>query len=175
MRQIEIVEFESGHQPYFEAFNRAWIEEFYELEPIDKYVLGNPEEAIIKPGGAILMALFNGKVAGTVALKKIDADSFEFTKMAVDQHFRKNGIGEALTYASFEKAREMGAHTIILYSNKLQAAAIRLYEKIGFRHLPVDTGVYKRANVKMILSLNSAEARPKQKDAGAQQIPNKPV
>jgi len=30
----------------------------------------NPEEAILKPGGAILMALYNETVAGTVALRK---------------------------------------------------------------------------------------------------------
>jgi ribosomal protein S18 acetylase RimI-like enzyme len=59
------------------------------------------------------------------------------------------GIGEQLCYASFDKARQLGAKRIILYSNKLQQTAIRLYERIGFRHLEVEPGTYKRANVKM--------------------------
>jgi len=154
MSQISIVDFRPEHQRWFEKFNRDWIQEHYDLEPLDLFVLQHPEEALLKPGGAILMALFNGTVAGTVALRKIDGLTFEFTKMAVDPGFRRKGIAEALSYASFDKARSLGASTVILYSNTLQAAAIRLYEKIGFEHLPVENGVYKRANVKMKIELD---------------------
>jgi ribosomal protein S18 acetylase RimI-like enzyme len=150
---IQIVDYEMAHQPFFEKLNKAWIEAAYQLEEVDKYVLEHPEEAILKKGGAILMALFNGQVAGTVALKKVDDTSFEFTKMAVDINFRIKGIGNALCYASFDKARALGAEKIILYSNTLQEAAIIMYEKIGFRHQPVESGVYKRANVKMTMQL----------------------
>ena len=31
------------------------------------------------------------------------------------------------------------------------------YKKIGFRNLPVEAGVYKRANVKMIMELDKME------------------
>ena len=102
---IQIVDYRPEHQPYFERFNRAWIEKHFWLEDLDRYVLGNPEEAIIKPGGAVLMALYDGIVAGTVALKKIDAATYEFTKMAVAESFRRKGIAEALSYAAFEKCR----------------------------------------------------------------------
>ena len=155
MSQIEIVDYRPEHQPYFEKFNRDWIEEHYELEPLDLFVLQNPEHAILKPGGAVLIALIDGKVAGAVALRKIDDLTFEFTKMAVDAAFRRKGIAEALSHASFEKAKELGAETVILYSNTLQSAAIKLYEKLGFKHLPVEQGVYRRANVKMKIELNS--------------------
>jgi ribosomal protein S18 acetylase RimI-like enzyme len=124
------------------------------MEPLDIAVLQNPEEHILKNGGAILMALYNGEVAGTVALRKMEDKTFEFTKMAVDPIFRRKGIAERLCYASFEKAKELGAETVILYSNTLQAAAIKLYEKLGFRHLPVENNVYKRANVKMKIDFN---------------------
>ena len=99
------------------------------------------------------MALFNDEVAGTVALKKRTENSYEFTKMAVGKRFRNNGIGEKLTKASILKAKSLGATEIILYSNTLQAAAIRLYERIGFKHLPLEKGIYLRANVKMKLDL----------------------
>ena len=154
MKTIRIINYKPEHQPYFELFNKTWIEEFYELEMIDKFVLSQPYEAIIKPGGAILMALYDEQVAGTVALKKIDTRTFEFTKMAVHAQFRRKGIAEALSYASFEKAKELGATSVILYSNTLQAAAIKLYEKLGFENIPVEPGKYKRANVKMVLNLN---------------------
>ena len=125
------------------------------MEPLDEWVLTNPEDAILKDGGDILMASFNGEIAGTVALRKLSDGVFEFTKMAVDENFRRKGIAEALTYASFEKARALGAKKVILYSNTKNAAAIKLYEKIGFTHLPVENDVYARANVKMEIELTT--------------------
>ena len=149
MKAITIVEYRSEHQPFFEKFNRAWIEEMFEMEPLDEWVVTHPDKAIIEPGGAILMAEYGGVPAGTVALRKLSNEVFEFTKMAVDSNYRRLGIAEALSYASFEKAKELGAAKIILYSNKKNEGAVKLYEKIGFKHLPVENDVYKRANVKM--------------------------
>lgn len=156
MNMIEIVEYAPEHQPFFERFNRQWIEELFEMEPVDEWVLSNPEKAILEPGGAILMALYNGQPAGTVGLRKSGEGEFEFTKMAVDPAFRRKGIAEAISYASLEKAKKLGAHTVILYSNKKNAAAVKLYEKIGFSHLPVENDVYKRADVKMKISITTA-------------------
>ncbi len=158
MSLITIVDYQLGHQPYFEKFNRQWIEELFTMEPIDEYVLRNPEDAILQKGGAILMALYNGEVAGTVGLRKIDDTTYEFTKMAVDLNFRRKGIAEAISYASFEKARALGAKKVILYSNTKNAGAIKLYEKIGFKHLQPETGIYARANVKMTIDIEDAIA-----------------
>ena len=156
MKEITIVDYRPEHQPYFEAFNREWIEKLFEMEPVDEWVLTNPDKAILETGGAILMAEYNGIVAGTGGLRKVDEQTFEFTKMAVAPAFRRKGIAEAICYASFEKARKLGASRVILYSNTKNANAIKLYEKIGFRHLPVEKGVYKRANVKMEIDIESA-------------------
>jgi len=153
MNTITIIDYRPEHQPYFEKFNKAWIEEHFEMEPLDIAVLQEPEKYILADGGAILMALCDGEVAGTVGLRKLNGRTFEFTKMAVDANFRRRGIAEQLCYASFEKARELNAENVILYSNTKQAAAIKLYEKLGFEHLPVENDVYKRANVKMKIDL----------------------
>jgi ribosomal protein S18 acetylase RimI-like enzyme len=154
MNHINITEYTAAHQPYFEKFNRYWIEKLFVMEPVDEFVLTNPEEAILKPGGAILMAEYDGEIAGTVALRKVDAVTYEFTKMAVDEKFHRRGIAEKLSYASFYKARQLGATKVILYSNTKNAGAIKLYEKIGFKHVQVEAGVYERANVKMVVDLN---------------------
>lgn len=156
MNPITITAYRPEHQPYFEQFNRQWIEELFEMEAVDEWVLTNPEKSILEPGGAILMALYNGVPAGTVGLRKFDEETYEFTKMAVDPNYRRLGIAEAITFASFRKAAELGAKRIILYSNTLNAGAIKLYEKSGFRHVPVENDIYKRANVKMIISIESA-------------------
>lgn len=156
MSEITIVDYQPGHQPYFERFNRQWIEELFEMEPVDEWVLTNPDKSILEPGGAILMALYNNTPAGTVGLRKFDDQTFEFTKMAVDTAFRRKGIAEAISYASFRKAKELGATKVILYSNKKNAGAVKLYEKIGFKHVEVENDVYKRANVKMIIDIGTA-------------------
>lgn len=149
MNKIDIIPYTKEHQPYFEQFNRAWIEQHFWLEDIDRYVLQHPEEAIIEKGGTILMALYEGTVAGTVALKKASEDVYEFTKMAVAEAFRRRGIAEALSYAALQKAKELGATKVILYSQTNLEPAILLYRKLGFQEVPLEPGVYQRANIKM--------------------------
>lgn len=98
------------------------------------------------------MATSNGEVAGTVALKRVDSEMFEFTKMAVDEKYRGQKIGRALGQAAIKKAKELGAKKIILYSNTVLVPAIELYRKLGFSEVPVD-GPYQRSNIKMELKL----------------------
>lgn len=145
---LEIIDYRPDHQPWFEKFNREWIEEYFWMEPIDTDVLQHPDEHILKKGGNILMAVSNQEMAGTVALKFVTPGIYEFTKMAVDRKFRGKKIGFALAVAAIEKARTMKAEKIILYSNTLLAPAITLYKKIGFSEVPLD-GPYKRTNIKM--------------------------
>lgn len=154
MNPINIVAYQPYHQTFFERFNRSWIEKYFIMEPVDEFVLTNPEAAILQPGGAILMAEYNGEVAGTVALRKVNRLTYEFTKMAVDDKFRRKGIAEALSYASFNKAKALGAKKVILYSNSQLTPAIRLYKKLGFRHQPIGIGEYKRSDVKMEISVS---------------------
>lgn len=146
---IEIVEYGKQYQPHFERLNRQWIETFFWLEEIDRYVLQQPQEAILDKGGYIFMALCNGKVAGTVALKKVNDDTYEFTKMAVDPSFQRRGIAEKLSNAAIQKATEAGATSIILYSQTSLAPAISLYRKLGFEEVPLEPGTYQRADIKM--------------------------
>lgn len=153
MNDIIIVEYKPEHQSYFEALNRHWIEKYFSIEEMDKYILGNPEEAIIKPGGAVLIALYDNKVAGCVALRKACENVFEFTKMAVDENYRRKGIAEQLSYAALKKAEEMGAKEVYLFSNSILKPAISLYEKLGFRHVELGEAKYKRSNVKMSIDI----------------------
>lgn len=82
----------------------------------------------------------------------MDRDRFEFTKMAVDQRYRRRGIARQLLLAGFEKAWALAAVEVILYSNQKNEDAVRLYERLGFIHQEVEPGVYIRANVKMSIS-----------------------
>lgn len=150
---LEIIEFLPEHQPWFEKFNRQWIEEFFWMEPIDVETLQDPDEYIISKGGKILVALYNKEIAGTVALKYVDNTTYEFTKMAVDSKFRGLKVGQALGEEAITKARSLGATKIILYSHTVLVPAVTLYRKLGFEEVPVD-GPYRRSNIKMELELN---------------------
>src|SRR5687768_17064560 len=105
MNTIEIIDYESACQPYFRALNAAWIEKYFVLEDIDNQVLNHPEEYIYKDGGMIIMAKYEDKIVGTVALKRSDKNTFEMTKMAVDEQYQGYKIGYHLAKAILEKAR----------------------------------------------------------------------
>jgi ribosomal protein S18 acetylase RimI-like enzyme len=154
MNPIQIFRYRPEHQPYFEKFNRAWIEELFEMEPVDEWVLTHPEKALLETGGEILVASYGTVIAGTAGLRKVSDECFEFTKMAVDPAFRRKGIAEAISYSCLALAKRKGASRVILYSNTRNAGAIKLYEKIGFYHVPVENDVYQRANVKMEIMLD---------------------
>ena len=151
---IHLVDYRPEYSQYFEIFNKAWLEEYFVVEPLDKYVLENPEEAIIKAGGRIYFAEHEGKIVGTVALRVAGPGVLELTKMAVDKKSQGIGAGKMLCREAIIKAREMGAHTLILYTQSKLLAAIGIYHSLGFKDIPIGEGIYKRADIKMELLLS---------------------
>ena len=153
---LAILDYQPEHQPWFETLNRQWIEKYFSMEPPDFQILQNPEESIIKKGGSIFMASYRGEIAGTVALKLVTPGIFELTKMAVNEKYQGKKIGLALAEAAISRAKNSGGKKIILYSNTMLLPAIALYNKLGFREIPVD-GPYKRTNIKMELEIGSSK------------------
>ncbi|HYD21998.1 MAG TPA: GNAT family N-acetyltransferase [Flavipsychrobacter sp.] len=152
--KIEIVDYEPKHHKYFKDLNVAWIQKSFFVEDVDIEVLDDPDKLILRPGGCILMALYEGEVAGTCSLKNKGNGLYELTKMTVDERMRGLRLGYHLGVATIERAKEIGAKKIELYSNTIGSAeAIPLYYKLGFKEIPLDTKEYQRANIKMILEL----------------------
>jgi N-acetylglutamate synthase-like GNAT family acetyltransferase len=149
---LTIFSYQPEHQPWFEKFNRDWIEKFFWMEPVDFDVLQNPEEHIISKGGFIFMAQYGNELVGTVALKFVSTGIYEFTKMAVTDNYQGLKIGKQLSLAAIEKAKALNAEKIILYSNTKLISAIALYRKFGFLEVALD-GPYKRSDIKMELQL----------------------
>lgn len=152
-KSVEIIEYDKKYATEFYDINAQWIGENFVLEDVDKYVLSNPEEAILEDGGVILLAKYNGAIVGTGALMKMPDGAFEFTKMGVLQHLRGLKIGEKLLVAAIERAKEMKVPRLFLLTNKKQEAAIHLYEKLGFIHsqeiMDKYGHEYERCNVAM--------------------------
>jgi len=147
--KIEIIPFSESLAKDFEALNLAWLKKYFSIEPIDKEMLSNPKSYFIDKGGHIFFATYNGKVAGTFALMKTDNESYELSKMAVNEEFQGLKIGHTLLQFAIERSKELGAKKLILFSSTKLAAAIHLYRKYGFKEVPLGNSEYKRSDIKM--------------------------
>ena len=77
-----------------------------------------------------------GEVAGSVALRSLDAHGLELKRMYLRAHLRGRGVGRRLLETALEWARAAGARRIVLDTTEEMSAARRLYEAYGFRRVP---------------------------------------
>jgi len=151
---VEVVQFRPELAPYFESLNREWIEQYFEIEEADKRVFGNPFKEIIEPGGQVFFVIVNGTPLGTCAVMRLDDHVYEIAKMAVSSEAQGRGHSNLLMKSAIEFAKHAGAEKLILLSNTRLKAAIALYEKFGFRAVPItDADDYKRVDIQMELRL----------------------
>lgn len=150
---ITIRKYEPVHQSAFERIYKTWFIGHFQMapEPQDEYVLQHPEKAILEPGGSLLVALHTDQLAGAVALKRVDKDSFELTKMVVGEEYRGQGIGKDLVAAILQEAVRLGAKRVVLYSHSSLQSALHIYRKAGFKEVVLEPGTYshKRCDTKM--------------------------
>ncbi|MDP9047822.1 MAG: GNAT family N-acetyltransferase, partial [Bacteroidota bacterium] len=64
------------------------------------------------------------------------------------------GAGKLLCNAAIKRAKEMGASSLILFSETTLASAIHIYRMSGFKEIPIEKGKYHRANIMMKLDLD---------------------
>jgi putative acetyltransferase len=162
--EITIRPFGLGDEAVFRQLNEEWIRRYFVLEPKDEASFTNPQKTILDNGGRIFFAVQKDEVVGCCALIAIGPGEFEVAKMAVTESCQGAGIGRRLLEQTIAAARALGAKRLYLETNQKLAAAIRLYESVGFRHLPCERIVpspYARANVYMELYL---EAEPQSKN-----------
>lgn len=154
LRPMRIIPYAPQYQPDWKRINVAWIAKSFVVEDVDLQVLDHPQENIIDLGGCIILAMEGDAVVGTCALLYSKPGVYQVVKMAVDDAWKGRGYGRVLCEAIIERARQLGGHTLMLYSNRAGAAtAIELYRKLGFRELPLPTQAYARADIYMELPL----------------------
>ncbi len=152
MSGITVIQYRREYAAAFRRLNLDWIERLFKVEAADLEVLDDPERAIIAPGGMIFFALEGGMPVGTVAMIRVTGERCELAKMAVASTHQRRGIGELLGSAGRQWAAAQGFRTLFLETNSRLANAIRLYERIGFRHAPrPEKSDYARADVYMEL------------------------
>ena len=151
----EVVTWRPELRADFERLNREWIERYFEVEPGDLEVFGDPAAAIVAPGGQIFFVLEAGEVLGTCAVIRRDAETCELAKMAVAPAARGRGHGDRLVRAAIGFARAVGARRLLLVSNTRLGPALTLYRKHGFRDVPLDPSTgYSRADIQLELPLD---------------------
>jgi GNAT superfamily N-acetyltransferase len=84
----------------------------------------------------IFFAVDGETVVGTVAMIRVAPGRYELAKMAVAPTHQRRGIGELLGCACRAWAAANGVRSVFLETNSGLDGALRLYERLGFRHAP---------------------------------------
>ena len=155
MNHVTIIPYSPQHQAAFKQINIDWITDLFAVEVHDLEQLDHPELHILPNDGEILLAQKGDTILGTVAIIRTGPDEFELAKMGVAKEARGLGIGRLLCKAAVDYARNKGARRVWLESNKKAAAAVQLYESVGFVHIPLRDSPYTRADVHMELLLKA--------------------
>lgn len=154
MTSLYLLPYAPELQPSFEAINKAWVNQFFTLEPFDIAQLEHPEENILGKGGEIIFAAFGTEIIGTVALVPSQEEGiWEMIKMGVSPSFQGKGAGTLLGTKILEIAKAKGAKKVQLFSHTKLEAALHLYAKLGFSQCASSCSGYGRCNVKMEIEL----------------------
>lgn len=152
---IKFLPFSAKLSSKFYDLNIVWLEKLFLLEPYDKYVLNNPQLAIIDKGGYVFFIEYNKEIVGTFALMPCDVRSYELMKMTVKESHRGKGIGNQIMIFVIKFCKKKKAKSICLFSNTKLNNAIKLYKNHSFKQIPLpDDSPYDRADIKMIHHLS---------------------
>lgn len=161
MNAIAIHDWNPAWRSDFARLNLDWLERYFAVEEIDRRVLGDPEAAILAPGGHILFALEAGRVIGTVALLRESDGVYELSKMAVQPDYQGRGVGRQLLLAAIDRFRSVGGTRLFLESSTKLGPALHLYEGLGFEHRPPKADShYARSDVHMVWNPDRAAPDP---------------
>ena len=159
--QVEILDYRPQFRRYFKSLNLDWLQEYFTVEEPDEQLLSDPVGKIIKPGGFVLFARLEGKIVGTTALLKHDAQIFELTKMAVAREAQGRQAGRKLLLAAIARARKAGARRLVLFTSPRLKAACNLYCSSGFTEVPgARPGVSAYRRESMLMSLDLKTRKP---------------
>ena len=92
--------------------------------------------ALERPDVTFFVAREDGRALGTAAVVDGGDGSAELKRVFVTDAARGLGVGRALLVAAEERARELGADVMRLETGLPQTAAIAMYERGGYRHVP---------------------------------------
>jgi GNAT superfamily N-acetyltransferase len=103
-------------------------------------------EADIQQNVERIVAVFDGKIVGSVALFPARSDAYEgyvdvldypeIRMLAVMPESRGKGVAKALISECIRRAKAKGCQSIGLHTADFMKSAMKLYEQLGFERLP---------------------------------------
>ena len=86
--------------------------------------------------GRLLLATLENKLAGCVALHRLDSSTCEMKRLYLRAQFRGKGLGGALTKRIIAEARQIGYERIRLDTvEPVMKDAVAMYRRLGFREI----------------------------------------
>lgn len=126
---------ESPHQTDVLALLQEGDDYALSLYPAENYY-GLELADLEQPGVAFYVARQDGIALGTAAIVDRGDGSAEIKRMFVTDAARGLGIGRALLETVEAHARSLGVSLVQLETGVPQLAAIALYERAGYQHIP---------------------------------------
>ena len=105
------------------------------FQNFDQELAGLPGE-YAPPDGRLLLAEYEGQLAGCVALHKIEPGICEMKRLYLRPQFRGKGLGRALAEHLIAEARQMGYRRMRLDTvEPVMKDAVAMYRVMGFREI----------------------------------------
>ena len=124
-----------GDAGYIVFRHGVLYEREYELDQVfEKYVLAGLLAFLENPaGGEIWLAESEERIAGFIALVRIDLQTAQLRWFLIEPEFRGCGLGRRLMDTLMAFCRQQGYQHIFLWTFQGLDAATHLYEQYGFR------------------------------------------
>jgi ribosomal protein S18 acetylase RimI-like enzyme len=115
-------------------------------------------ENYLENDGMILFAVEDEKAISTCLVFPLGNDVWELEKFATDEKYQGHGAGSAVLKACMNYAIEHGAKKLTLESNQISKPALHVYEKFGFKRVPLDpNSKFSRADIRFEYVVQSNE------------------
>jgi GNAT superfamily N-acetyltransferase len=132
---MSIVPFEPDHADGFRSLVADTLREFgFEPDPALDADLDDPAATY----AALWVALDDGRVVGSVALRDLGGDALELKRMYLRQDQRGRGLGKELLLLALDWARAHETKVVRLDTSERMVAAQHLYEAYGFERVAGD-------------------------------------